>query len=56
MTPLTKSPPSIIEKENYKDEKCDQLAINNLKQERLHEIKHNILCVQQDNKTGYMNK
>ena len=56
MTPLTKSPPSIIEKENYKDEKCDKLTINNLKQERLHEIKHYISCVQQDNKTDYMNK
>ena len=54
-TPTTKSPSSIIEKENYKDEKCDQLATNNLKQEPLHEIKHYISSLQQDNKTDYMN-
>ena len=29
-TPTTKSPTSIIEKESYKDEKCDQLATNHL--------------------------
>ena len=36
MTPTTKSPSSIIEKESYKDKKCDQLATNHLMQE----IKH----------------
>ena len=45
-----KSPSSIIEKENYKD-KYDQLATNHLKQEVLHEIKHYISRLQQDNKT-----
>ena len=37
-TPTAKSPSSIIEKENYKNKKCDQLATNHLKQEFLHEI------------------
>ena len=41
-TPTTKSLSSIIEKENYRDKKCDQLATNHLKQELLHEIKHYI--------------
>ena len=55
-TRITKSPSSIIEKESYKDKKGDQLAISHLKQEPLHEIKHYILClIQQDNKTDYMN-
>ena len=55
MTPTTKSPSSIIEKGSYKDKTCDQLATNYLKQELLHEIKHYISCLQQDNKTNYMN-
>ena len=55
-TPTTKSPSSIIEKERYKDKKCDQLATNHLKQELLHEIKHHISCLQKDNKTDYMNE
>ena len=55
-TPTTRSPSSIIEKESYKDKKCDQLATNHLMQELLHEIKHYILCLQQDNKTDYMNE
>ena len=42
---------SIIEKESYKDKKCDQLATNLLTQELLHEIKHHISCLQQGNKT-----
>ena len=53
-TPTTKSPSSIIGKESYKDNKCDQPATNYLKQELLHEIKHYISCLQKDNKTGYM--
>ena len=53
--PTTKSSSSIIEKESYKDKKCDQVATNYLKQELLHEIKHCISCLQQDNKTNYMN-
>ena len=53
--PTTKSPSSIIEKGSYKDKTCDQLATNSLKQELLHEIKHYISCLQQDNKTNYMN-
>ena len=56
MTPTTKSPSSIIEKESYKDKKCDQLATNHLKQGRLHKIKHYMSCLQQDNKTGYMDQ
>ena len=56
MAPTTKSSSSIIEKKSYKDKKCDQLAINHLKQELLHEIKRYIACLQQDNKTDYMNK
>ena len=36
-TLTTKSPSSILEKESYKDKKCDQLATNHLKQELLHE-------------------
>ena len=32
-TRTTKSPSSIIEKESYKDKKCDQLATNYFKQE-----------------------
>ena len=40
---------SKIEKESYKDKKCDQLATNLLTQE--HEIKHHISCLQQGNKT-----
>ena len=55
-TPTTKNPSSIIEKESYKDKKCDQLATNHLKQELLHEIKHHISCLQKDNKTDYMNE
>ena len=55
-TLTTKSPSSIIEKESYKDKKCDQLATNHLMQELLHEIKHYISCLQQDNKTDYMNE
>ena len=56
-TPLTtRSPSSIIENESYKDKKCDQLATNHLMQELLHEIKHYISCLQQDNKTDYMNE
>ena len=47
---------SIIEKESYKDKKCDQLATNLLTQELLHEIKHYISCLQQGNKTDYMNE
>ena len=39
MTPTTKIPSSITEKESYKNKKCDQLATNHLKQELLHEIK-----------------
>ena len=35
-TPTISSPSSIIEKESYKDKKCDQLATNHLMQE----IKH----------------
>ena len=56
MTPTTKSPSSIIEKESYKDKKCDQLATNHLKQELLHKIKHYMSCLQQDNKTDYMDE
>ena len=56
MTPTTKSPSSIIEKESYKDKKCDQLATNHLMQELLHEIKHYISCLQQDNKSDYMDE
>ena len=55
-TPTTKSPSSIIGKESYKDNKCDQPATNHLKQELLHEIKHYISCLQKDNKTDYMNE
>ena len=55
-TSTTKSHSSIIEKESYRDKNCDQLAINHLKQELLHEIKHYILCLQQDNETDYMNE
>ena len=36
--PTTRSPSSIIEKESYKDKKCNQLATNHLMQELLHEI------------------
>ena len=54
-TPTAKSPSSIIEKESYEDKKCDQLAINHLKRELLNEIKHCISCLQQDNKTDFMN-
>ena len=56
ITPATESPSSIIEKEIYKNKKCDQLATNHLKQELLHEIKHCILSLQQDSKTGYMDE
>ena len=45
-TPTTRSPSSIIKKENYKVKKCDQLATNHLMQELLHEIKHYISCLQ----------
>ena len=31
ITPTTKSPSSIIEKDSYADKKCDQLATGNLK-------------------------
>ena len=55
-TPTTKSPSSIIGKESYKDNNCDQPATNHLKQELLHEIKHYISCLQKDNKTDYMNE
>ena len=55
-TRTTRSPSSIIEKENYKDKKCDQLATNHLMQELLHEIKDCISCLQQCNKTDYMNE
>ena len=44
-TPTTKSSSSIIEKESYKDKKCDQLDINHLKQELLRQIKHYISCL-----------
>ena len=54
-TLATKSLSSIIEKESYKDKKCDQLATSYLKQEPLHEMKHYILCLQKDNKIEYMN-
>ena len=54
ITPTTKSPSSIIEKESYKKKKCDQLATNHLNQELLHEIKNYILSLQQDSKTDYM--
>ena len=54
-TSTTKSHSSIIEKESFRDKNCDQLAINHLKQEFLHEIKHYISCLQ-DNKTDYMNE
>ena len=56
MIATTKSQSSIIEKESYKDKKCDQLATNHLKQELLHEIKHYISSLQQDNKTDYMDE
>ena len=56
MTPTTKSPSSIIEKESFNDEKCDQLATNHLKEELLREIKHYISSLQQDNKTDYMDE
>ena len=56
-TPLTtRSPSSTIENESYKDKKRNQLATNHLIQELLHEIKHYISCLQQDNKTEYMNE
>ena len=45
-TPTTRSTSSIIEKESYKDKKCDQLATNHMKQELLREIKHYILSLQ----------
>ena len=54
ITPTTKSPSSIIEKESYKKKKCDQLATNHLNQELLHEIKNYILSLQQDSKTDYV--
>ena len=54
--PTTKNPSSIIENESYKDKKCDQLATNHLMQELFHEMKNYILCLQQDNKTDYMNE
>ena len=47
---------SIIEKEIYTDKKCDKLAKNSFKQEILREIKHYISCLQQDNKTDYMDE
>ena len=56
MTPTTKIPSSITEKESYKNKKCDQLATNNLKQELLHERKKCVLSLQQDNKTYYMDE
>ena len=55
-TPTSKSPSSIVEKESYKDKKCDLLATNHLKQELLYEIKHYISCLQKDNKFDYMNE
>ena len=55
-TRTTKSPSSITEEESYEGKKCDQLAINHLMQELCHEIKDYILCLQQDNKTDYMNE
>ena len=55
-TPTTISHSSIIEKESYKDKKCDQLAINQFEVRLLHEIKLYISCLQQDNKTDYMNE
>ena len=56
MTPSTKNPSSIIEKESYKDKKCGQLATKHLKQELLRGIKHFILSPQQGNKTNYMDE
>ena len=56
MTTTTKSASSIIEKESYENKKCDQLATNHLKQELLHEIKHYISSLQQNNKIGYMDE
>ena len=56
ITPTTKSPSSIIEKESYKKKKCDELATNHLNQELLHEIKNYILSLQQDSKTDYMDE
>ena len=41
---------------SYKDKKCDQLATNHFMQESLHEIKQFFSCLQQDNKTDYMNE
>ena len=55
-TPTTIGTSSIFGKESYKDNKCDQPAINYLKQELLHEIKHYISCLQKNNKTDYMNE
>ena len=55
-TPTTRSTSSIIEKESYKDKKCDQLAANHLMQELLHEIKHYILGLQRDNQSDYMDE
>ena len=37
-TPTTRSPSSTIEKESYRDKKCDELATNHLMQELPHEI------------------
>ena len=56
ITPTTKSPSSIIEKERYKNKKCDQLATNQLKQELPHEVKRYISFLQQDSKTDYMDE
>ena len=56
MSPTTKSHSSITEKESYKDKKCHQLTTNHLKQYILHEIKHYISSLQQDNKTDYMDE
>ena len=56
ITLATESPSSIIEKESYKNKKCDQLTTNHLKQELLHEIKHYISSLQQDSKTDFMDE
>ena len=49
MTPTTKRPSSIIKKESCIDKKYQSLE-----EELLHEIKHYISPLQQDNKTEYM--
>ena len=56
ITPTSKSLSSSIEKDSYKNKKCDQLATNHLKQEILYEISQYYLPLQQNSKTDYMDE